>query len=197
MSNDDNQSVRFRRVMALIISGLWCALACGSPPLAVALEQPATVLIAGTVTQADASCGGAAPPANAVAPLDAVRPFPNKTFHLIKGRAHTPDSAIVGRFTSDASGRFSFRLAPGTYAVLVDEQVADPDARKYETRFVKMDDACFKDWWATPYATLEVGSSDLIGLRFHFDHRCFITYDIPCLRYVGPLPADASDIISK
>lgn len=173
-----------------ILSAMCCALACGAPPLAVELEQPTTVLVSGTVTQADAFCGGAAPPTTVASPLDAVRPFPNKTFHLVKGTTHTLGSPILARFTSDAAGRFSFRLAPGTYSVLVDEQVATPDATRYEARFVKMDEACFKDWWAKPYSTLEVGTSDMNGLQYHFDHRCFIKYDIPCLLYVGPLPAD-------
>jgi hypothetical protein len=189
MVREERESAR-ARVIALIVSAMWCALACGAPPLAVALEQPDTVLVAGTVTQADASCGGAAPPSTTVSPVNAGRPFPNKTFHLIKGLVHAADTPIVAHFTSDSSGRFSLRLAPGTYSVLVDEQVASPDPKRYEARFVKMDEACFKEWWAKPYSTLEVGPSGLTGLRFHFDHRCFISYDIPCLLYVGPLPAD-------
>ena len=186
----DRILIQVQMMKVLIPSAMCCALACAAPPMAVELQQPATVLISGTVTQADASCGGPPPPAGVEGPLNAVRPFPNKTFHVIKGTTHTLDTPILARFTSDSTGRFSVRLAPGTYGVLVDEQAAPPDATKYEARFVKMDDACFTAWWAKPYTTLEVGTSDLNGLQFHFNHRCFIQYDIPCLMYIGPLPVD-------
>jgi len=145
-------------------------------------------VISGTVTQSDAFCGGTAPPVSMSTPPDASRPFPNKTFHLVEGATRTPGGPVLGRFTSDAAGRFSFRLAPGTYSILVDEQISPPEAKRYEARFVRMDEACFKDWWAKPYSILEVRASDISGLRFHFNHRCFIQYDIPCLQYVGPRP---------
>jgi len=175
------------RVLLLIALG--CALAGAAPRAArKASAQAGTIVISGTVTQSDAFCGGTAPPVSMSTPPDASRPFPNKTFHLVEGATRTPGGPVLGRFTSDAAGRFSFRLAPGTYSILVDEQISPPEAKRYEARFVRMDEACFKDWWAKPYSILEVRASDISGLRFHFNHRCFIQYDIPCLQYVGPRP---------
>lgn len=173
----------------LIVVAICCTLVGGAPYVTrPARAQPGTVLISGTVTQSDEFCGGTPTPTSVSSRVNAARPFPNKTLHLVKGATHTLGGPILARFTSDSTGRFSIRLAPGTYSVLVDEQVAPPEVKRYEARFVKMDEACFKEWWAKPYSTLEVGTSDLSGLRFHFDHRCFIKYDIPCLRYVGPPP---------
>jgi hypothetical protein len=174
---------------ALVLTATACRVAAApSPPEGVADGQAGTVQISGTVTQSDPICGGASPPASEASPVDVTRPFPNKTFHLIKGTTHAAGDSVIGRFTSDSTGHFSFRLAPGTYSILLEEQIAPPDVRTYESRFVKMDEACFKEWWAKPYSTLQVGTSDMSELRFHFAHRCFIKYDIPCLRYIGPLP---------
>jgi hypothetical protein len=179
---------RLASIHALLLVAIGYAIGSAAPQhLHAGGGQQGTVRVSGTVTQGEPFCGGTPPPDVVSSPLNAA-PFPNKTFHVTRGTTHALGDPIVGRFTSDSTGRFSIRLAPGTYSILVDEQIAAPDVKRYEARFVKMDEACFKDWWAKPYSTLHVGTSDISGLQFHFDHRCFIKYDIPCLHYVGPPP---------
>ena len=146
------------------------------------------VTVSGNVTQTNAYCGGARPSDEMLAELAIPRSFPNKKFHVIKGETNTASREILLSFTSDSVGNFSFQIVPGTYAIIVDVQAQAPDSKKYTSQYVKMDSTCFKDWWSKPYYLLEVGNANIKGLNFQFNHRCFVQYDIPCLRYDGPLP---------
>ena len=161
-----------------------------SPKSETLVEKKAAV--SGNVTQTNSYCGGARPSDEMLAQIATPRPFPNKKFHVIKGETNTAAHQILLSFTSDSVGNFSFQVAPGTYAIIVDEQAQAADAKKYTSQVVKMDEACFKDWWAKPYYLLEVPATSqnttIKGLNFEFHHRCFIKYDIPCLQYDGPLP---------
>ena len=120
--------------------------------------------------------------------LTAPRAYPGKRFHVIRGSTNALAREIVLSFTTDEAGNFSFQLLPGTYALLVDEQIPPPDAKKYQTKFITVDESAFNQWWAKPYHLLEVKAAPIADLKFHFPHRSFISNDIPCLRYVGPYP---------
>ena len=150
------------------------------------------VAVSGAVTQSFPYCGGARPTKEIMEQLSIASPYSGKKFHVIKGEINTTSHEILLSFTSDSAGNFSFGIVPGTYAIILDEQVQAPDAKKYISQFVKMDEACFKDWWTKPYYLLEVPATttntSIKGLNFEFHHRCFINYDIPCLQYDGPLP---------
>ena len=144
--------------------------------------------VAGTVTQSDAYSGGAKPSEERLKKLTAPRAYPGKKFHVIRGGTNTVAREIVLTFTTDEAGHFSFQIVPGTYAILVDEQWSPPDAKKYQTKSIHVDEAAYNQWWAKPYHLLEVKAADITGLKFHFHHRSFIAYDIPALRYTGPYP---------
>jgi len=154
--------------------------------------SPKKITISGMVTQTYSYCGGAAPPREILEQLAEPKPFPNKKFHVIKGDTNTTSHKIILSFTSDTAGNFSFQLEPGTYSILLEEQAFLPDAKKYKTQSINVDEECYKSWWAKPYYLLEVeGSSkttSVKGLNFNFHHRCFIENDIPCLQYNGALP---------
>lgn len=146
------------------------------------------ITVSGLVTQTDSHCGGVAPTDEMEKRLATPHAFPGKKFHVIKGDTNTTAHEIVLSFATGEDGNFSFQLLPGTYSILVDEQATPPDAKKYRTEFISLDEACYDKWWAKPYHLLEVKTADLTGLKFHFHHRCFLTNDIPCLRYTGPYP---------
>ena len=144
--------------------------------------------ISGTVTQSDAYSGGVKPTEERLKRLTAPRAFPGKKFHVIKGNTNTIAREIVLSFTTGEAGNFTFQLLPGTYAILVDEQVSSPDAKKYQTKSITVDETAFNQWWAKPYQLLDVKATNITDLKFHFQHRSFIPYDIPPLRYTGPYP---------
>lgn len=150
--------------------------------------QEKKVTVSGNVTQTYPYCGGARPPKEILEQLAQPKPFIGKKFHVITGEKNTEGRKIILSFTSDSSGNFSFKLPAGNYSIILDEQVAAPDSKKFTSQFVKMDETCYKDWWAKPYYLLEVGSANIKGLNFSFNHKCFIQSDIPCLQYDGPMP---------
>ena len=166
-----------------------CCVVAGGPAMNSATGQPREGIrtVSGTVSRIPSFCGGKHPPDRVDRPIASV-PYPNKKFHVIKGSTNTRSREIVLSFTSDSEGRFSFRVPPGVYSILVDEQAQPADASRYESRFVKMDASCFAAWWAKPYYDLPAGDSNVEDLKFEFEQRCFIDSDIPCLRYEGPLP---------
>ena len=144
--------------------------------------------ISGTVTQSDTYSGGVKPTGEKLKRLTAPRAFPGMKFHVIKGNTNVIAREIVLSFTTGEAGDFSFQLSPGAYSVIVDEQVSPPDAAKYQTQFISVDEAAFNQWWAKPFQLLEVKATNITDLKFHFQHRKFISNDIPCLRYTGPYP---------
>ena len=150
------------------------------------------VTVAGTITQTFSYCGGAAPPQELLEKMAEPKPFPKKKLFLIKGDTNTASHQVILNFVSDSAGNFSFQVEPGTYSIILEEQVSAPDAKKYKTPTQTIDEECYKKWWATPYYSLEVEAGSktttIKGLNFNFHHRCFISSDVPCLQYDGPMP---------
>ncbi len=146
------------------------------------------ITVSGTVSQTYSYCGGARPSDEMIAGLATPKPWPGKKFHIIKGDTNTVSHKVVLDFTSDAEGKFSFELEPGTYSIILDDQLSPPDAKKYKTELINVDETCFNNWWAKPYYLLEVKEENIKDLNFNFHHRCFIGSDVPCLHYTGPYP---------
>lgn len=172
--------------LPFILIGLIVLFSCGTKSKTAVSSQKATV--SGSVVQTFSYCGGAEPTDEMLAELATPQIYPGKKFHVIKGDTNTVKHEIVLNFTSDSAGKFSFQLAPGRYSILLDEQSSAPDAKKYISQHITMDEACYKKWWATPYCRLEVKNENIKDLKFSFHHRCFVPGDIPCLGYDGPLP---------
>lgn len=151
-----------------------------------------TTTISGSIMQTFSYCGGAAPPQFLLEQLAEPKPYSGKKLHVIKGDSNTEGRKIILSFTSDTAGKFSFQLEPGTYSIILDEQFSAPDAKKYKTQLQNIDEDCYKKWWVKPYYLLEVPATSkpttIKGLNFNFHHRCFISSDVPCLRYEGPMP---------
>ena len=149
-------------------------------------------VVSGSVTQTYPYCGGARPTKEILEEMAEPKPFPGKKFYVIKGEINSKTREVILDFTSDTEGNFSFSIEPGTYAIILEEQVKEPDASKYTSQFVKMDEECFKKWWEAPYYLLQVEKTEkpakISGLIFNFNHRCFLSHDIPCLQYDGPQP---------
>lgn len=164
---------------------LFIAFSCKTKQSALAQSK---VTISGTVTQTSSYCGGAQPTDELITELQTPRIFPGKKMHVIKGDTNTAKREIVLDFITDEKGTFSFQLAPGTYSILLDEQILKPNARQYETKDILVDEKCYNEWWGKPYYLLHVSSAPITNLSFNFQRPCFIDYDIPCLRYNGVMP---------
>lgn len=142
--------------------------------------------VTGMVTQTFSYCGGAAPPKQILDKLKTPVPYPGKKFYIRSGKINTVEAKIVRSFTTDSSGGFSVSLEAGLYSIIQEEQLNKINASDYTRQNQEADEQCLLEWWAKPYYLLEITSNNIGGLNFNFQHACFVSADIPCLKYVGP-----------
>lgn len=147
-----------------------------------------TYIVSGKVTQTFAYCGGAAPPKQILDKLAIPVAYVGKKFYIRAGKTNNTKARIVTSFTTGNDGEYSFRLSPGTYSILLEEQVKKIKAADYNSANQQVDEKCLHEWWMKPYFILKIKDTDIKLLNFNFHHPCFITTDIPCLSYLGPSP---------
>jgi hypothetical protein len=114
--------------------------------------------------------------------------YAGKRFYVREGSVNRLDKAIVDSFISDANGKFSIHLKPGTYSIIQPEQLKKIDYHLYNKESHEVDTVCLKKWWSDPYYLLTIKDRDITGLTFIFSHRCFVENDIPCIFYSGVMP---------
>lgn len=151
-------------------------------------KKSKTCLISGLVEQTSSYCGGARPSQQILERLATPTAYPNKIFYIRRGKINCAEAKIITSFTTDSSGKFSISLKPGTYSIIVEDQLNPVDPNKYVNENQQVDWQCLDEWWTKPYYLLVVKNKNINDLNFVFHHRCFITSDIPCITYKGPLP---------
>lgn len=145
--------------------------------------------ISGKVTQTNSYCGGAEPDPETLLACETPQKYPGKKFYIRKGDINSINSKIEFSFVTDDNGNFSFQLPPGTYSIILEEQVNKVDMSKYQSNSsLIVDKKCIDQWWKRPYYTLTISDKDISGLQFSFYHRCFVQTEIPCIQYDGPMP---------
>lgn len=142
--------------------------------------------VAGVLTQTSSYCGGAAPPEQVLKKLATPSPFPAKKFYVRSGKVNSTKAKTVAHFVTDENGMFSLQLPPGTYSIIVEEQLEPLDIKKLETPQFKADEKCLQQWWIKPFYLLVVKDHDITTLSFNIHHTCFTEHDMPCLQYIGP-----------
>jgi lipopolysaccharide export system protein LptA len=144
--------------------------------------------IAGKVTQTSSYCGGERQPKEMLENSSTPSAYAKKKFYIRKGLVNSTKNSIEFNFITDENGNFSFKLPPGTYSIIQEEQIEEIDAKKYTTSNLSVDKKCLAEWWKKPYYLLVVADRDILDLNFNFYHKCFIPNDIPCLEYIGVMP---------
>ena len=152
------------------------------------INYSSTRTVSGNVQQTSSYCGGARPTDEMLKQFATPVAFPNKKFYIRCGKKNTAKGKIVKTFTTDQNGFFSIELKPGTYSIILEEQLKKIKAVDYINQNQQLDTNCVKDWWKKPYYLLVVKDKNISELNFLFHHRCFIKSDIPCITYTGPLP---------
>mgnify|MGYP003489950140 CR=1 FL=1 len=155
---------------------------------AIKKNESRTFQVSGKVTQSFLYCGGANPPRMVIEDLARPVAYPGKKFYIRAGSINNAKLKVVNGFTTDSAGSFSFRIAPGIYSIILEEQLVQPDVKKYEKQNLRLNRKCLDQWFIKPYYIIEVKDKDISDLNFHFLHRCFIDSDIPCISYDGPMP---------
>lgn len=143
-------------------------------------------LITGKVSQTFSYCGGARPTQEILDRFATPKDYPNKIFYIRNGNKNDTIAKIVAKFITKEDGTFSFHLKPGTYSIILEEQLSIINASDYVTQNQIVDEKCLMEWWKKPYYILEVTDKDIFNLNFTFHHRCYIKSDIPCITYTGP-----------
>lgn len=144
--------------------------------------------VSGKVRHSFAYCGGAAPSEEMMAEFTKQKPYAGKTFYIRKGKTNNVKAKVILSFKADTAGNFSFQLPPGIYSIIQEPQVKKLNIKFYKKQHITADESCLKTWWEKPYYILEVKDKNINGLDFKFHHPCFISDDIPCLQYNGPMP---------
>ena len=152
-------------------------------------KKTKSYLITGTVEQVFQYCGGARPTEEMLDKLRKPVAYPGKKFFVRRGSVNSLKSKIIRSIISDSLGNFSVRLPAGVYSFITEEQVNALNPKDYEKENIQADNSCLKEWWEKPYYVLRIKNGGLKKkLNFSFQHRCFISVDIPCLNYTGPMP---------
>lgn len=146
-------------------------------------------VISGKITQTHSYCGGAAPSEEMLKACETPVPYKGKTLYVRVGNGNSLKQPILLKFAADAAGNFSFKLKPGVYSIIQPEQVKELDWKQLRAGdAVQVDQECVKAWWKKPYYVLNVKDKNIETLSFNFYHPCFVSSDVPCLQYVGPMP---------
>lgn len=145
--------------------------------------------VSGYVSLTGSYCGGAAPSEEMLEALSKPYAYIGKVFYVRKGKTNDLKQPIILKFKTDSSGKFSFKLPPGNYCIIQEEQKNSFGKMKYpKASNITVDKTCLFDWWKKPYYILEIKDKAITGLDFKFTKRCFIPGDVPCLTFTGPFP---------
>ena len=153
------------------------------------IKEKKTFTISGKVDQLHSYCGGARPTQEILDEFSQPKPYPDKIFYVKEGNTNNIDGKVIASFTTKQDGSFSFQLPKGTYSIIVAEQLHPIQGKDFANKDLKVDEICLQKWWKTPYKILDVKDQNISDLYFLFKHRCFIPYDIPCILFIGEVPA--------
>lgn len=152
-------------------------------------EKKKTHTISGTITTSGSYCGGVAPSEEMLQNIEAIRPMSGFMIYVKKGANNKLSSCIVDSASTDSNGNYSFDLKPGKYVLLQKNQLNKNVFEKYkQSKLMQVDVDCMQAWWEKGLMSITVGDEKITNLNFHFQKRCFIPLDTPCLRYMGPYP---------
>lgn len=151
--------------------------------------KPVRVTVKGKLMQTNSYCGGARPTDEMLAEIQKPTPYAGKVFYVRKGKVNSKKAEVITSFTTDANGEFSFEITPGTYSIIQAKQLKALKPADLKTKGYQVVDAkCMKAWWTKPYYLLEVKTENITIPEWSIHHPCFVSGDIPCISYNGPMP---------
>jgi hypothetical protein len=145
----------------------------------------------GMVTQTNSYCGGARPSEEILEEYNKPKPYAGKVLHVREGKNNASGGKVVLRIVTNDSGYFSGSLPPGSYCIVQEEQLKPLNIsgiKGAKDKPLAVDSNCLDKWWSGSLATFQVPRNDTSGILINFHHPCFVSGDVPCIRYVGPMP---------
>jgi hypothetical protein len=177
-----------------VLLSLWVG-ACSPRPGAVknepvpAREASDPQRISGFISQTSSYCGGARPTEEILEEYNRPKPYVGKTLYVTEGEKNHGGNKVVGKVVANDSGYFVITLPPGVYSLVQEEHLKPLDSESYNAaKLVEADTACLRKWWNAPLAVIRVKNQEVKDVNVNFHHPCFVSGDVPCRRYVGPMP---------
>lgn len=162
------------------IFGVWACTSHGKVSASETLLK-----VSGYITQTSSYCGGARPSEEMLEEYGKPKPYPGKTLYISKSGSRE----VFSRFVSNDSGYFSLSLPAGSYRVWQDEQLRPfKPGQESENKMIVADTSCLRRWWNTPLGEFELESESVNLKSINFHRPCFVSGDVPCMSYTGPMP---------
>jgi hypothetical protein len=156
----------------------WCG---GGPPPPF---PPARYAVSGRLLESKPFCGGS----GAYFPMDPSAPRGSSVELLVVSGPRNTGEAPFTRITPAADGRFEVHLPPGEWCFVEADRHGEEPPRLSEP--AKVDEACWKERWATCLRTLEVTSAPVDAGDLLIVRHC--PWADPC---ISGLPAPPRRII--
>lgn len=142
--------------------------------------------ITAKITVTSDYCGGARPSDEMLEQLRTPKPAIRRAIYIKYGSVNTEKTRLIKKVLTDSNGMFTIQLKKGyTYQFLEEWQCQNfkiPQA----TQWVKWDEKCFRERYATPNYVLNTKKSKQNLITFNYHQPCF--YNPYCGEYSGPLP---------
>jgi hypothetical protein len=142
--------------------------------------------ITGKVTTTADYCGGARPSEEMLEQLRTPKPAIRRTIYIKYGSVNTENTRLIKKVMTDSNGLFTVKLKKGyTYQFLEEWQCLNFKMPQ-QTQWVKWDEKCFRERYATPNYVLNTKKTKQNIITFNYHQPCF--YNPYCGNYSGPLP---------
>lgn len=149
--------------------------------------------VSGFVTHSNSYCGGARPSDEMLREITTPKPLTNVTYHVRKGTINNVNEKVVLSFTTDAEGKFEFKLPPGEYVIIGGNRLDSVYVKSVFKKFEKESESysaadmnCLNKWLSESLFQFKIGSDKIENINWDIHQACF-TSD-PCVHYKGPYP---------
>lgn len=139
-------------------------------------------------------CGGAYPSDETLAQLRTPKPESQVKIFIRKGSENDLSKPVFKEDVSDASGKISLFLPPGTYAVVYANKADSTHYKSLLSTFhtttqyrTKIDKACLDAWVKKPELVITVTANEAVESTLNRHVNCSWN-SVPCSGYTGPLP---------
>lgn len=174
------------RILAILLTSI-VSITCIAWTMNRARWKPRKVEVKGTILITHDYCGGARPGEDQLHP----KPYPvNGTVMYIRKANSNDGSRIIDSAVTDKDGKFTVKLAPGTYC-FVEKWKKDKYVAPQNTQFATWDTACYRKRYNVCDYTFQV-KGDTAQPRITLRKHC--PWTTPCSHYNGPFPPSAPPV---
>lgn len=142
-----------------------------------------TYAVSGRILVSVQYCGGVQPSPEMLEEAQRHHARSGVKVYLRPGTKNSESDSIVASAVSDRKGNFTFRVKPGTYCVLIEEQALPPvfDPKRYAPGMEMNNKKAYRTWWETPQAVVTITSEHVSAGDLKFHQNCMVTTLCPLI----------------